>query len=103
MNIWSVNTWDVLTILSMALVTYMTRVLGYWTLRNRTLGLRATRTLEAVPGCVLICVIAPVFATSRPANLIALGLTIIAAARFSIFPTVVIGVASAALLRHFMA
>jgi uncharacterized membrane protein len=96
------NSRDLLTILSMALVTYVTRVLGYWVLRNRTLSARATEVLEAIPGCVLICVIAPVFTTTRPANLIALGLTIAAAARFSILPTVAVGVLSAALLRHFL-
>lgn len=96
------NTQNVLTILSMALVTYMTRVLGYWALRNRTLGERATIVLEAVPGCVLICVIAPVFTTSRPANLIALALTVLAATRLSILPTVAVGIGSAALLRHLM-
>jgi uncharacterized membrane protein len=96
------NTQNVLTILSMALVTYMTRVLGYWALRNRTLGARATKVLEAIPGCVLICVIAPVFTTTRPANIISLALTVLAATRLSILPTVAIGIGSAALLRHFM-
>jgi len=96
------NAKNVLVILSMALVTYLTRVLGYWALRNRTLGVRATKVLEAVPGCVLICVIAPAFASSRPANLIALALTILAATRLSILPTVAIGVGSAAILRHFI-
>lgn len=94
--------WDLLTILGMAIVTYLTRSLGYWALRRQTLGERATMVLEAAPGCVLICVIAPVFATSRPANLIALGLTILSATRFSILPTLAIGVISAALLRHFL-
>ena len=96
------NAKNVLVILSMALVTYLTRVLGYWALRNRTLGVRATKVLEAVPGCVLICVIAPAFASSRPANIIALALTILAATRLSILPTVAIGVGSAAILRHFI-
>ncbi len=80
----------------------MTRVLGYWALRNRTLGTRATKVLEAIPGCVLICVIAPVFTTTRPANIISLALTVLAATRLSILPTVAIGIGSAALLRHFM-
>jgi len=96
------NTQNVLTILSMALVTYLTRVLGYWALRNRTLSARATTVLEAVPGCVLICVIAPAFTSPRPANLIALAVTVLAATRLSILPTVAVGVGSAALLRHFM-
>ena len=96
------NGWNILTIFAMALVTYLTRVLGFWALRKRTLGQRATRVFEAVPGCILICVIAPAFATTHPANLIALGLTVLAAARFSILPTVATGVGSAALLRHFL-
>jgi uncharacterized membrane protein len=94
--------WDLLTILGMAFVTYLTRILGYWVLRRHTLGEKATIVLEAAPGCVLICVIAPVFATSRPSNLIALGLTVLAATRLPMLPTVAIGVSSAALLRHFL-
>jgi uncharacterized membrane protein len=93
--------WDLLTILGMAFVTYLTRILGYWVLRRHTLGDKATIVLEAAPGCVLICVIAPVFATSRPSNLIALTLTVLAATRLPMLPTVAIGVSSAALLRHF--
>ena len=93
--------WGLLTILGMAFVTYLTRILGYWVLRRHTLGEKAAIVLEAAPGCVLICVIAPVFATSRPSNLIALGLTVLAATRLPMLPTVAIGVSSAALLRHF--
>jgi uncharacterized membrane protein len=88
-----------LTIVLMAAVTYLTRIIGYVGLRNRVLSPRAQTVMEAAPGCVLIAVIAPNFVSDRPADLIALGVTVVAAIRFSILPTVLIGVAAAALLR----
>ncbi|MER9140640.1 AzlD family protein [Mesorhizobium sp. M0830] len=90
----------VLTIVLMAGVTYLTRIGGYVLLRNRTLSARATAVMEAAPGCVLISVIAPAFVSRNPADLLALAITLIAATRLSMLPTVLIGVASAGLLRH---
>jgi uncharacterized membrane protein len=58
--------------------------------------------MDAAPGCVLISVIAPNFVSSNPADLIALALTVAAATRLSLLPTVLIGVISAGLLRHVM-
>ncbi len=91
-----------LTIILMAAVTYLTRIGGYFALRNRTLGKRAVRVMEAIPGCVLIAVIAPHFVSSRPADLIALAVTTLAAMRLPLLPVVIIAVASAGLLRHFL-
>ncbi|WDZ75211.1 AzlD family protein [Ensifer adhaerens] len=91
-----------LTILLMASVTYSTRALGYLALRGRTLGYRATAVMEAAPGCVLISVIAPDFASDKPASLIALAVTLVAATRLSLLPTVLIGIAAAGVLRHFL-
>ncbi|MBZ9676138.1 AzlD family protein [Mesorhizobium sp. ES1-1] len=90
----------VLTIALMAGVTYLTRIGGYIVLRNRPLGVRATAVMAAAPGCVLISVIAPAFVSSHPADLIALAITLIAATRLSMLPTVLIGVFAAGLLRH---
>ncbi|MER8747695.1 AzlD family protein [Mesorhizobium sp. M1050] len=90
----------VLTIVLMAGVTYLTRIGGYVLLRNRTLSARATAVMEAAPGCVLISVIAPAFVSRNPADLLALAITLIAATRLSMLPTVLIGVASAGLLRY---
>ena len=59
--------------------------------------------MEAAPGCVLISVIAPDFVSDRPADLIALLVTVVAATRLSLLPTVIIGVAAAAVLRNFIA
>jgi uncharacterized membrane protein len=88
------------TIVLMAASTYLTRVLGYLVLRNRTLSPRMQSVLENVPGCVLISVIAPAFVSERPADLAALAVTLLAATRLSILPTVLIGIAATGLLRH---
>lgn len=89
-----------LTIVLMASVTYMTRIAGYVALRNRVLSARVVEVMEAAPGCVLISVIAPDFVADRPADLLALATTLAAATRLPILPTVIIGIASAGVLRH---
>ncbi|MBL8320735.1 MAG: AzlD domain-containing protein, partial [Acinetobacter sp.] len=48
-------------ILFIAATTYLTRVLGYVLLKNKTLSAKQRQILEVVPGCVLISVIAPYF------------------------------------------
>lgn len=97
-----IDTWTLLTIFAMASVTYLTRIIGFLALRNRRLGPRATAVLEAVPGAVLIAVIAPAFTSTRLADQLALVLTILAAIRFSMLPTVLVGVGSAGLLRYLL-
>ncbi|MHC1671018.1 AzlD family protein, partial [Stenotrophomonas maltophilia] len=47
---------SLLTIVLMAAVTYLTRIIGFLALRNRTPGKRAVTVMEAAPGCVLISV-----------------------------------------------
>jgi uncharacterized membrane protein len=93
---------NLIAIVLMASVTYLTRIGGYVVLRNRTLSRRATTVMEAAPGCVLISVIAPDFVSRNPADLAALAITVLAATRLSMLPTVAIGVASAGVLRHLM-
>jgi uncharacterized membrane protein len=93
---------NLLAILFMASATYLTRTVGFIALRNRKLGVRATKVLQAVPGCVLISVIAPAFASGRPADAVSLAITLGAATRLSMLPTVTIGIVSAALLRQIM-
>ena len=58
--------------------------------------------MEAAPGCVLIAVIAPHFVSDKPHELLALVITLIAASRFSMLPTVLIAVASSGLLGYWM-
>jgi uncharacterized membrane protein len=45
-------------------------------------------------------VIAPDFVSDNPADLLALAITFLVATRLSMLPTVLIGIASAGLLRH---
>ena len=89
-------------ILLMTSVTYLTRLAGYALFSNRELSSRTRQVMDAAPGCVLIAVIAPYLFSGSPADLIALALTALTATRFSLLPTVIVGVASAGLLRAVM-
>ena len=55
-------------ILAMAAVTYATRIAGMVLLRGSCIGPRGTAILEAVPGCVLVSVIAPAALTGGLAD-----------------------------------
>ena len=92
--------WTFATILSMAAVTYMTRISGYLLLGGRELSPRTMTLLDAAPGCVLIAVIAPAFVSGKMADLIALSLTGMAASRLPLLPTVLIGIGTAGVLRN---
>ncbi|WP_027483086.1 AzlD family protein [Deinococcus pimensis] len=102
MDAHTLNVLNVLTIVLMALVTYLTRVLGFVSLRGRTLSPRMMTVLQAAPGCVLISVIAPDFVSNRPADLLALAVTLLAASRLPLLPTVILGVLTSGVLRHVM-
>lgn len=86
-------------ILLMASATYLTRLAGYALLGNRQLSPQMREVMDAAPGCVLIAVIAPYVFSGSPADLVALALTAAAATRFSLLPTVLVGVAAAGVLR----
>ena len=91
-----------LTIVAMGCVTYSTRIGGFLLLRNRHLSPRTLAVLEAVPGCVLISVIAPRFVSDKPADLLALAITLLAAWRLPLLPTVIVSIVATGLLRHFL-
>ena len=95
-----IHSTTLLTIVLMAGATYLTRLIGYVALRNRTLSRRATAVMDAAPGCMLIAVIAPDFVATQPADLLALAITLVAATRLPILPPVLIGVVAAGVLRH---
>ncbi|WP_260601074.1 AzlD family protein [Citrobacter portucalensis] len=95
------NYQTVIAIVLMALTTYATRVTAYLILRNRVLTPRAMVVLKSSPGCVMLAFIAPIFASGAPADLIALGITLFIAMRFSMPITVISGVLAAFILRHY--
>lgn len=91
-----------LTILLMAAATCATRAFGYVVLRDRELGPRAKAVLDAAPACVLLSVIAPHFVSGRPADLIAMAITILAATRLKMLATVTVAVLATAGLRFLL-
>ncbi|QDH18025.1 AzlD family protein [Swingsia samuiensis] len=93
---------SVLTILGMALITYLTRLLGYLFLRGKNLSERTIFFMDILPGCVLISVIAPAFSSGKIPDYIGLIVTIAAAMRFSLLPTMFLGVGSTGLLRYLL-
>jgi uncharacterized membrane protein len=86
-------------IAAMAAATYLTRIAGYWLVRRFTLAGRPAAALEAVPGAVLVALIAPTVLATGPAESGAALVTILIARRGAMLPAVVGGVAAAALLR----
>ncbi|VVE71317.1 membrane protein [Pandoraea captiosa] len=90
------------TVALMAVTTYATRIVGFWLLRDRVLSPRMRSVMESLPGCVLISVIAPSFVADRPADLVALAVTLFVAMRCSLLPTVVISIVATAALRYLM-
>lgn len=96
--------WDaLLVVLGMLTVTYATRLAGFFALRNRTLGRRAAKVMDAAPGCVLVAVIAPYFVSDKPHELIAAVVAVPAASRLPMLPTVLLAVGTAGLLGRFFA
>lgn len=86
----------------MLAVTYSSRLLGFYALRNRKLNAHAAAMMEAAPGCVLIAVIAPHFVSDKPHELIALVVAIFAAARTNMLITVILAVATSALFHYLL-
>ncbi len=86
-------------ILGMALATYATRLAGWMLVRRVVLRGRAKAALEAVPGAVLMAVIAPMALATGPAETIATAITAVAALRLPLLATVAVGVAAVVALR----
>jgi uncharacterized membrane protein len=70
-----------LTIGGMALVTYVTRVLGYFLIGRVTLSPRLEAGLRAIPGAVLISIVAPAVFAGGIAEALAALATVLVAAR----------------------
>ncbi|MCB1882488.1 MAG: AzlD domain-containing protein [Geminicoccaceae bacterium] len=78
----------------MALATYLTRVAGAWFVRRVALRGRASGALEAVPGAVLVALIAPTVLATGPAESLAALVTLAAARRLPLVLAVLLGVAA---------
>ena len=89
-----------LTVACMALATYLTRIAGWLVLRGRSVGPRLRRVLDASPGCVLLSVIAPSFASADLSELAPLAVAALVATRLGFLGTVLAGVLAAAFIRQ---
>jgi uncharacterized membrane protein len=65
----------------MALVTYVTRVSGYFLIGHVALSPRLEAGLRAIPGAVLISIVAPAVLSAGPAEALASLATVLVAAR----------------------
>lgn len=90
---------NLIAILGMAVVTYLTRIAGLALADRLTLSTRAQAAFDAIPPAVLIAVIAPsALATGWPET-IAAAATGLAATRLPLLAVVAVGVASVVALR----
>lgn len=90
-----------MAILGMAFVTYLTRIAGLWLMNRVTLTPRLKSGLNALPGAILVSIIAPSFFASGYRNAIA-GLITAVVAYFSksLLAAMIAGVGSVWILRQ---
>ena len=86
-------------ILAMAVVTYATRVAGFFIAGRLVLRGRAKAAFDAIPPAVLVAVIAPTALTTGWPETTAALVTILAATRLPLLATVAVGVAAVVALR----
>jgi uncharacterized membrane protein len=98
----SVDPLTLTAILVMAVITYLTRIVGYALIRRLRVGYRLRTALEAVPGAVLVALVAPAILAHGFAEALAGAVTILAALQLPVIAVVVTGVAGAALFRHLL-
>ncbi|MDJ0948236.1 MAG: AzlD domain-containing protein [Alphaproteobacteria bacterium] len=96
----SIDPLTLAAILAMGAVTYLTRFAGFWLVRRLTLRGRLAAALEAVPGAILISVIAPAaFATGIAESAAAAAALGVALLRGPMLLAVAASVAAVLLLR----
>jgi uncharacterized membrane protein len=89
-----------LTIAGMALVTYAGRISGYFLIGRVALSPRLEAGLRAIPGAVLISIVAPTVLTGGAAEALASLATIVVAARWrNLLAAMATGVLAVWLLR----
>ncbi|HJT59003.1 MAG TPA: AzlD domain-containing protein [Ktedonobacteraceae bacterium] len=92
-----------LTILGMALVTYLTRAGGLWLMSFVTPSPRVEAWLRQIPGAVLVAIIAPtVLASSIAETLASLFAILVAWRTKNVLAAMIAGVAMVWILRHFL-
>jgi uncharacterized membrane protein len=89
-----------LTIVFMALATYTTRVGGLWLANRFELSERAGAWLDAIPGAILVSLVAPTVLTSGPDEALAAVAVVVVAWRSGSLPlAMATGVVAVVVLR----
>ena len=91
---------SILTIAGMAIVTYFSRIAGFWLMNRVKITPRLERWLKALPGTILISIVTPTVFSSGKAEAFA-GLATFLVAWFSknLILAMGVGVATVSLLR----
>jgi uncharacterized membrane protein len=90
-----------LALFCMGLVTFGTRIAGFWLLQGVEIKGRFKAAMDAVPAAILTAVIAPAVFLNGVADMIAGALALVAAVlRLPLLVVIAIGVVSAAVLRQ---
>lgn len=91
------------TILGMALVTCFTRMGGLWMMNHVAITPRMEAWLKALPGCILISIVAPIVPAGGAAEMAAALLVILVALRSkNLLLAMSVGIAAVWGLRHFL-
>lgn len=94
------NSTALLAIIGMGVATYLTRLSGFYLLRDLDVSGRTKAALDALPPAVLMAVIAPVILTTGLAESIAAAITAVAAFfRLPLTVTIMVGIVSVVALR----
>ncbi|HZU67213.1 MAG TPA: AzlD domain-containing protein [Ktedonobacteraceae bacterium] len=92
-----------LTILGMALVTYLTRAGGLWLMRFVTPSPRVEAWLRQIPGAVLVAIVAPTVLASSIAETLASVIAVLVAWRTkNVLVAMIAGIAMVWILRHLL-
>lgn len=88
-------------IVAMAVVTYLTRIAGFYAAGRIRLSGRAKAAFDAIPPAVLVAVIAPTVLATGWQETVAALVTAVVATRLPLLATVAVGVATVVALRQF--
>jgi uncharacterized membrane protein len=90
----------VAVVLAMALVTYLTKAGGLWALGHVDLPDGAEVALDALPGAVVVSILAPAVAAASPPTWLAAGVVVLAARRTgNVLVALALGVGTVLLVR----
>jgi uncharacterized membrane protein len=98
----SVDPVTLAAIVAMAVVTYLTRIGGFYIAGRLALRGRAKAAFDAIPPAVLVAVIAPSALATGWAETLAALVTAVAATRLPLLATIAVGVVAVVLLRSVM-